>query len=93
MRNILLFGMSTFDAQRMKKHFNGEVSVNDLTSLPVGGCIAKINGHTIDFQGYPPIEGNPDTARKIIEYSRKHYYTPVSKVKTSKPMERELDYF
>ena len=93
MRNILLFGMNTFDARRMKDLFNGEVSVNDLVSLPIGGCIAKISGETIDFQGFPPVKGNPETAKKIIEYSRKHYYTPLRKLKKRKTRRRELDHF
>lgn len=93
MKNIMLFGMNIFDARRMKDIFDGEVSVNDLVSLPVGNCIAKISGYTIDFQGFPPMEGNPETAKKIIEYSRKHYYTPLRKLKKRKTRRRELDHF
>ncbi|MEI8348730.1 MAG: hypothetical protein WCI77_01115 [Candidatus Omnitrophota bacterium] len=89
MPNIMLFNVNFLDAKKLLPVFNNRIGVEDITGLGVGECFVKFGDEIVDVKCFAPRKDySEEKAKRIIEESRKKYYTPVSMLQKEKPEAR-----
>ncbi len=93
--NIMVFNVNMLDAKKIAPVFNGKVGVDDILNLKVGEVFARLDGSVVNFRCPKPKDAvNESLRQRIIEESRKKYYSPVKKTKKlheDKPKQRVFD--
>jgi hypothetical protein len=86
MPNTMLFNVNFLDAKKLLPVFNNRISVEDVTGLGIGECFVKFGDEVVDVKCFaPPKNYSEERANKIIDESRRKYYTPVSELQKQKP--------
>jgi hypothetical protein len=79
--STLVFRVDASDAEKLSQDLERELVQEDLTTLDVGECIARIGSAIVRVRTIPPPPIPPnDRCDRIIGRSRQLYYKPVSQV-------------